>query len=251
MDKFLLGSPTLANRSNENNLSAESKTAEQGLIDANHVIGGEIVEQQLNFLDETHAERIDGFGAQLSSSQESLDEVVPVSKNIGFSPQNWRVPYERNSYQGEISDPRGVSRHQSNLSTSSVVSLSQNPPADIGEGKKFACPYSESEPQLPSTFNESPDSYRNPAQQYTPQLSREKSMSMSSASTFNLYATPMKTPGAYSPINQVPASTRVSKTPSSIKKRGHSRSRSRLSSDTSNAFGPMNVNLQRLSLIHI
>ena len=245
MDKFLLSSPTLAYRGNENNLSEESKTVEQEHVDPDHAIGGEIVEQQLHFLDDTRAHRIEGLEAQLSSSQESLDEVVPVSKNIGLSPQNWRVPYEPSSYQGGLSDPRGVRRHQSNLSTSSVVSLSQNPPTDTWEGRKFNFSCSESEPQLPSTFNESPGSYRNATQQYTPQLSREKSMSMSSASTFNLYTTPMKTPGAYSPINQVPLASRISKTPSSIKRRGHSRSRSRLSSDTSNGLGLMNINLQR------
>jgi uncharacterized C2H2 Zn-finger protein len=151
--------------------------------------------------------------------------------------------------------------HRSNLSTSSMMSINQDPPTtfnsaiidynNLNHSFSSNTVYSmDSIPQLSSSvlnqsLSDSPSSmhhskiFQNQPMATPRRVGRKKSLSVSSATNTNLYNTPLRAPTtatALSPVNRASV-PKVTKTPHS-KGKGHSRSKSTLSMTSSNTLVP-------------
>lgn len=265
MDKFLVSSPTQLSQG----FDIGNDT---GLLDLDH--GEFFNEDQNNTISREsnmdhdditlHGDNVEFYGLDYPS-QESLHDIVPISNNSGTGNSNGyfsnshRFQHSKNiSLDGGNMYSSKIS-HQSNLSTSSMVSLSQDAPSQYDanhmnqSGSNNTLYSGDSIPQLSSSlsyqsFLDSPSSIKHNAHQKlqlqnvppqnTPRrIGRNKSMSVSSCNNYNAFATPSRGPNnlSLSPVNLVStASNKVGKTPHSLKTKGHSRSRSRLSVDATN-----------------
>ncbi|CUM49241.1 uncharacterized protein AC631_05743 [Debaryomyces fabryi] len=264
MDKFLVSSPTQLSQG----FDIGNDT---GLLDLDH---GELFNDDQNNTTSREsntdhdditlqADNVEFYGLDYPS-QESLHDIVPISNNLGSNISNG---YYNNNHRFQHSKNISLDggnmyskiSHQSNLSTSSMVSLSQDAPSQydadhINQSGSNNTLYSgDSIPQLSSSlsyqsFLDSPSSIKHnthqkqqllhvPPQNTPRRIGRNKSMSVSSCNNYNAFATPSRGPNnlSLSPVNLLStASSKVGKTPHSLKTKGHSRSRSRLSIDATN-----------------
>lgn len=260
MDKFLVSSPTQLSQPFELGGDAGMLRLDDGsLFNDGHF---DTTAQHTNSEDDdVTLQNANGNLYHLDNrSHESLQDIVPISNNSRMQNcsgvYNNRFQHSKNiSLDGENTS-RGL--HQASLSTSSMASISQDAPSSAYDSKYINLSVSnntlysaDSLLQLSSSVScqsllDSPTSLQG-SQQYqknmnlppqnTPRrIGRNKSMSVSSCNNFNAYTTPSRGPNGLnmSPINLMSGvNSKVGKTPHQLKK-GHSRSRSRLSIDATN-----------------
>lgn len=248
MDRFLVNSPhhvspSLDGREDAENIDFVSQ-GDQIELRAPEALVEETSGRVMDLDENAHA--LDNVS---TSSQESLNEVVPVS-NKSYENSYNKFQHSKNiSLDGSSIFGLKLS-HRSKLSTSSIVSFTQDPPVDnINKSASNNTLYSvDSVNQLSSISLDSPPSLTQVAQlqKHKPQMQpiqntprkqlRNKSSSCASSHNFNLYKTPSRNVNSVnlSPVNLGLSGTgsKVLKTPHSQKK-GHTRSRSRVSVELS------------------